>query len=187
MCTCLQCPQLPELGLFLLCEHFYLFISHFFSFYFIFWLYNIILVLPYIKMNPPQVVYLVDHMDLLCSLYSWWKVFWSSSLTREPTSLLRLCRAAVQIFCMVLTPFRLSQISCFTLQDPICLLSVPNYYFNVGISPLLQFLYPPGTGPVLLSLLLFSPPHFPFLPLLYQVLCGSIFLSGGQGLLPAFS
>ena len=31
------------------------FISYFFKFYFIFKLYNIVLVLPYIKMNPPQV------------------------------------------------------------------------------------------------------------------------------------
>ena len=156
MCTCLQCPRLPELRLFLLCDH--SLSSYIFHGY---------------------KVYLVDHVDLLCSLYSWWKVFWSSSLTRGPTSLLRFRRAAVQIFCMVLTPFRLLQISCFTLQQPICLLSVPNYYFDVGISPLLQFLYPPGTGQVLLSLLLLSPPHFPFLPLLYQVLCGSIFVSGG--------
>ena len=33
---------------------FYLFLIYFFKFYFIFKLYNIVLVLPYIKMNPPQ-------------------------------------------------------------------------------------------------------------------------------------
>ena len=57
MCCCLQCPQLSELVHFLLWElsmTFYIFYRH--------------------------RVCLVDHVDLICSLYSWWEGFGSSSL-----------------------------------------------------------------------------------------------------------
>ena len=52
MCSCLQCPQLSELVRFLLWElsmAFYVFHIH--------------------------RVCLVDHVDLICSLYSWWEGF----------------------------------------------------------------------------------------------------------------
>lgn len=73
---------------------------------------------------------------------------------------------------MVFTPFRPLQISCFLLSNSLrCFPSVPNYCSNVGISPLLQFLHLPGGW--------FSPTHscplFPFLPLSYQVLLGSMY------------
>ena len=57
VCSCLQCPQLPELVYFLLWElsvPFYIFHRH--------------------------RVCLVDHVDLICNLYSWWEGFGSSSL-----------------------------------------------------------------------------------------------------------
>ena len=38
-----------------------------------------------------------------------------------------------------------------------CLPFVPNYSSDAGISPLLQFLHPMGSGPVLLTLFLFFP------------------------------
>ena len=59
--SCLQCPQLSELLCFLLWEHsmcFYIFHRHRVS--------------------------LVDHVDLICSLYSWWESFRSSSLATLP-------------------------------------------------------------------------------------------------------
>ena len=61
MCSCLQCPQLSELVYFLLWElsmTFYIFHSHRGC--------------------------LVDHVDLICSLYSWWEDFGSSSLATLP-------------------------------------------------------------------------------------------------------
>ena len=61
MYSCLQCPQLSELMHFILCELsmcFYIFHRH--------------------------RVCLVDHMDLICSLYSWWEGFGSSSLATLP-------------------------------------------------------------------------------------------------------
>ena len=59
--SCLQCPQLSELLHFLLWElsmAFYIFHRH--------------------------KVCLVDHVDLICSLYSWWEGFGSSSLATLP-------------------------------------------------------------------------------------------------------
>ena len=61
MCSCLQCPQLSELVHFLLWElsmSFYIFHRH--------------------------RVCLVDHVNLICSLYSWWEGFGSSSLATLP-------------------------------------------------------------------------------------------------------
>jgi len=61
LCSCLQCPQLSELVHFLLWElsvTFYIFHRH--------------------------RVWLVDHVDLICSLYSWWEGFGSSSLATLP-------------------------------------------------------------------------------------------------------
>ena len=61
VCSCLQCPQLSELVCFLLWElsmSFYIFHRH--------------------------RVCLVDRVDLICSLYSWWEGFVSSSLDALP-------------------------------------------------------------------------------------------------------
>ena len=61
VCSCLQCPQLSELVCFLLWElslSFYIFHRH--------------------------RVCLVDCVDLICSLYSWWEGFGSSSLVTLP-------------------------------------------------------------------------------------------------------
>ena len=57
VCSCLQCPQLSEVMCFLLWElsmTFYIFHRHRGC--------------------------LIDHVDLICSLYSWWESFGSSSL-----------------------------------------------------------------------------------------------------------
>ena len=58
---------------------------------------------------------------------------------------------------LILTPFSLPQISCFTLSLQ-CFSSGSDDCPDVGIGPLLQFSHPPRAGPVLLTLL--------FLPLL---------------------
>ena len=61
VCFCLQCPQLSDLVCFLLWElstTFYIFHRH--------------------------RVCLVDHVDLICLLYSWWESFGSSSLATLP-------------------------------------------------------------------------------------------------------
>ena len=56
--------------------------------------------------------------------------------------------------CLILIPFRLPEISCFTLSL-ICFFFDANSCFHVGIRPLLQFPHPPRVGPVLETLLFF--------------------------------
>ena len=56
--------------------------------------------------------------------------------------------------CLILIPFRLPQISCFTLSLK-CFSSDSDNYPTVRIRPLLQFPHPPRAGPVLLTLLFF--------------------------------
>ena len=69
--------------------------------------------------------------------------------------------------CLILIPFRLPQISCFTL-------SLKCFSFDSdncpmwGLDPWLQFPYPPRAGPVLLTLL-----FFPLVAFFYRVLRGS--------------
>ena len=63
VCSCLQCPQLSELVCFLL------------------WELSII-----IYIFHRHRVCLVDHVDLTCSLYSWWEDFGSSYLGTLPLS-----------------------------------------------------------------------------------------------------
>ena len=70
---------------------------------------------------------------------------------------------------MILIPFRLPQISCFTLSLK-CFSSDSDNCPNVGIGPLLQFPHLPRAGPVLLTLL-----FFPLVLMSYQVLYGSIY------------
>ena len=71
--------------------------------------------------------------------------------------------------CLILIPFRLPQISCFTLSLK-CFSSDSDNFPNVVIGPLLQFPHPPRAGPGLLPLL-FSP----LVPSPYRVLHGSIY------------
>ena len=71
--------------------------------------------------------------------------------------------------CLILIPFRLLQISCFTLSLK-CFSSDSDNCPSVGIGALLQFPHLLRAGPVLLTLL-FSP----LVPSPYRVLCGSIY------------
>ena len=71
--------------------------------------------------------------------------------------------------CLILIPFTLPQISCFTLSLR-CFSSDSDIAPMVGIRPLLQFLHQVRASPVLLTLL-----FFPLVPLSYQVLHGSIY------------
>ena len=61
MRSCLQCPQLSELVRFLLWE----------------------LSMPFYILHRHKVCP-IDHVDLICSLYSWWEGFGSSSLATLP-------------------------------------------------------------------------------------------------------
>ena len=54
--------------------------------------------------------------------------------------------------CLILIPFRLLQINCFTLSLK-CFSSDSDGCPDVGIGSLLQFPHPPRAGPVLLTLL----------------------------------
>ena len=63
--------------------------------------------------------------------------------------------------CLILIPFRLPQISCFTLSLK-CFSSDSDNCPHVGIGPLLQFPHPPRAGTAVLTLLC-----FPLVPLSY--------------------
>ena len=71
--------------------------------------------------------------------------------------------------CLIIIPFRLLQISCFTLSLKYFSSEADNYP-DMGIGPLLQFPHQPRAGPVLLTLLFFFP-----VPSSYQVLHSSIY------------
>ena len=71
--------------------------------------------------------------------------------------------------CLILIPFRLPQISCFTLSLK-CFSSDSDNCPDVGIRPLLQFPHLLRAGPVLLTLL-----FFPLVPSSSQVLHWSIY------------
>ena len=87
--------------------------------------------------------------------------------SRGSMSLSVVCMAAART--LILIPFRLPQISCFTLSLK-CFSSDSDNCPTVGIRPLLQFPLPPRAGPVLQTLL-----FFPLSPLSYRVLRGSIY------------
>ena len=84
--------------------------------------------------------------------------------------------------CLILIPFRLPQISCFTLSLK-CFSSDSDNCPSVGIRPLHQFPQWPRAGPDLLTLLFFSPSSF-ILPSFAWVY---IFYTAGQGLLSTLS
>ena len=71
--------------------------------------------------------------------------------------------------CLILIPFRLSQISCFILSLK-CFSSDSDNCLDVGIGPLLQFPHQLRAGPILLTLL-----FFPLIPSSYRVMHGSIY------------
>ena len=71
--------------------------------------------------------------------------------------------------CLILIPFRLPQINCFTLTLK-CFSSDSDNHPDVGIRPLLQFPHQPRAGPGLLTL-----QYFPLIPSSYWVLSGSIY------------
>ena len=83
--------------------------------------------------------------------------------------------------CLILIPFRLPQISCFTLSLK-CFSSDSDNFPDVGIGHLLQFPHQPRTGLVLLTLLFFL---CSFILLNFAWFC--IFFSIGQVLLSALS
>ena len=78
---------------------------------------------------------------------------------------------------LILIPFRLPQISSFTLSLK-CFSSDSDNCPDVGIGPLLQLPQPPRAGPVLLTLL-----FFPLVPSSHRVCVFYIFFSAGQVLL----
>jgi len=83
----------------------------------------------------------------------------TTTLSRGLVSLSWVCMAVARIVCVILILFRLSPISCFTLQQPQCFTSVAN------IGPPMQlcscFSFPTqGTDPVLLTLLFLALLHF---------------------------
>ena len=97
-------------------------------------------------------------------------------------SLSMVCRAMAWIVRVVLTPLRLSQISCLPSESLKCFLSVPTDC-PLGISPLLQLPYRTGAGSVHPLSSSFSLTSF----ILPRFVCIRVFLSGGQGFLPALS
>ena len=84
--------------------------------------------------------------------------------------------------CLILIPFRLPQVSCFTLSLK-CFSSDSDNCPDVGIRPLFQFPYPLRTGPSLLTLLFFPPSSF----VLPSFVWFYIFFSTGQVLLSSLS
>ena len=83
--------------------------------------------------------------------------------------------------CLILIPFRLLQISSFTLNLK-CFCSDSGNCPDVGIGPLLQFPHLLRAGPLLTTLL-----FCPLVPSSYGVLHGSIFFPTGQVLLSTLS
>ena len=74
--------------------------------------------------------------------------------------------------CLILIPFRLPQISCFTLS-PDSFSSDSDNCPDVGIGPLLQFPHLLRAGPVLLTLLFFPLVPTKFCMVLYILFCWS--------------
>ena len=84
--------------------------------------------------------------------------------------------------CLILSPFRLPQISCFPLSLK-CFSSDSDNCPGVGMGPLLQFRHPPRAGPVLLTLPFFPPSSFILLSFAWVYM----FFSSAQVLLSALS
>ena len=84
--------------------------------------------------------------------------------------------------CLILIPFRLPQVSCFTLSLK-CFSSDSDNCPDVGIRPRLQFPHLPKAGTILLTLLLFPSSSF----ILPSFVWFCIFFSAGQVLLSTLS
>ena len=84
--------------------------------------------------------------------------------------------------CLILIPFRLPQISCFTLSIK-CFSSDSDNFPNVGIRPLFQFPHLLRAGPILVNTPLFPPSSF----ILPSFAWFYIFFSAAQVLLFALS
>ena len=95
--------------------------------------------------------------------------FSPQSLNSSSQPLRHLGYVWLQQGCLILIPFRLPQMSCFTLSLK-CFSSDSDNCPAVGIGPLLQFPHPPRAGPALLTL-----PFFPLVPSSYRVLHGSMY------------
>ena len=110
----------------------------------------------------------------------------SLNSSSQPLGLLGDCLPVQDMYgcskdCLILIPFRLPHISCFTLS----LKWVSSDSDNcpaVGIRPLLQFPQPPRAGPILVTLLFFS-----LVPLSYHFAWFYIFFPTGQVLLSTLS
>ena len=79
----------------------------------------------------------------------------ATALSRGLESLSGVCMAVAKIVCVILILFRLSQISCFTLQQPQCFTSVTNICPPMQHCPCFSSLAP-GADPVPLTLLSFA-------------------------------
>ena len=93
----------------------------------------------------------------------------AAALSKWLGSLSGVCMATASIVCMIIIPFRLSQISCFTFQQPQML------HLCHKQLPLCRTLTPASVLPPCMCRS--SPVHslfFTFLPLSCRVLCGSI-------------
>ena len=101
--------------------------------------------------------------------------------SRASTALSGVCMAAARTV-LSLIPFRLPQISCFTLSLK-CFSSDSDSCPSVGIRPLLQFPHPPRSGSVLTNTPVF--PSSSFILLSFAWVC--IFFYAGQVLLSALS
>ena len=102
--------------------------------------------------------------------------------SRGASSLSGVCMYGCGKDCLILIPFRLPQLSCFTLSLK-CFSSDSDNCPDVGIGSLLQFPHLPMAGPVLLILL-----FFPLVPSSSRVFCGfmcSFLLVRSSCLLPA--
>ena len=99
-------------------------------------------------------------------------------LLGDPCPCPQVLVASAGIVCVILIPFSLPQISCFT-HSLKYFSSNPNSCPDVGIRPLLQFPHLLRAGPVLLTLLFFPPNSFVLLSFSWFY----IFFSSGQVLL----
>ena len=104
--------------------------------------------------------------------------------SRGPVSLSRVCMDSKDSSkdCLILNPFRLPQISCFTIILKCCSSDSDNCP-NVWIGPVLQFPHLLRAGPVLVTLLFFPFSSFTLLSFEWFY----IFFSAGQVLLSALS
>ena len=86
----------------------------------------------------------------------------------RPASLFGVCMALSK-GCLILIPFRLPQLSCFSLSLK-CFSPDSDNCLNVVMGPLFQFPHPPRAGPVFLTLL-----FFPLVSSFYRVSCDSMY------------